>query len=361
MSRPKKISMQDIADRLGISKNAVSLALAGKKGVGEQLKAQVRRMAEELGYPLPQEAAAADGAAEAARSAVLVLVPERVMSYEDNEHFLFYHDLIWGLEEKLRARGFSAVILRIGSEMELSLKLPELAETMACRGVILFGIVSEAYAQMVCGRFPAALLFDSFHRSVNAPAVTSANVEGAAAAARYLLACGHRRIGFIGPANLTSSHEERWFGYWLAMQQAKADILPQWLLLESAGFASSPAEIEAFADRLQVAPPALRPTALLCGNDRLALLLLDALERRGLRVPADLSLMGFDGLPQAAAAQPPLATMKVDKLGLCDAVVEWLLLPERQQPAGRARLHWTVPASLHPGGSVAKLEDGSLL
>jgi len=352
MSRPKKISMQDIANRLGVSKNAVSLALAGKKGVSDQLQAQVRQAAEELGYTSPE---AHTAAADAGRSTVLVLVPERVMSYEDNEHFLFYHDLIWGLEEKLRAKGFSAVILRIGSEMELVLKLPELAETMACRGVILFGIVREAYAEMVCRRFPDVLLFDSYYRGMDAPAATSANMEGAAAAVRHLLACGHRRIGFIGPANLTSSHEERWFGYWRAMREAGADIRSEWLLLESAGFAHSAAEIEAFAARLLAAGAALRPTALCCGNDRLALLLLDALERRGLRVPADLSLIGFDGLPQAAASVPALTTMKVDKPGLCDAAVAWLLL-ERQAAAGRARLQWTVPPTLQPGGSVAIIE-----
>lgn len=341
MPRPKKVSMQDIADKLAISKNAVSLALSGKKGVSGQLRQEVLQAARDLGYGMVAEAG---GPQRPEHAAVPVLVPERIMGYEDNDHFLFYHDLIWGLEKRLREKGFNAVILRISDEMEKRRKLPELALTLPSRGMILFGIVDRDYAEMVRQRCGPVLMFDSYHRGLPGPVVTSANIEGAYEAVSYLLDCGHTRIGFIGPTNLTTSHEERWFGYWKAMRESGAAERPDFCLLESAGFARTAEELDAFLDGL-----AERPTAFFCGNDRIALLLIAALRKRGIRVPEDLSVIGFDGLALSETSDPPLTTMKVDKAGMCDAAAAWLLMEPQEQPF----LKWGVPAALTVRHSVA--------
>src|SRR3569832_1107376 len=139
MARKKRVSMQDIADQLNISKNAVSLALQNKKGVSEDMRQQVQQTAKALGYA---EKPASSGN-------VLVLVPERIMSYEDNDHFQFFHDMIWGLEKSIRKKGMNAVVAPIDREMETSLRLPQHCTDIAYQGIILFGIVDMAYAAMV--------------------------------------------------------------------------------------------------------------------------------------------------------------------------------------------------------------------
>ncbi|UJF34948.1 LacI family DNA-binding transcriptional regulator [Paenibacillus hexagrammi] len=346
MARPKKVSMQDIAQYLGISKNAVSLALSNRKGVSEELRQQVLQAAEELGY---DKHIGQDLTGKQEHSAVLILVPERIMSYEDNEHFLFYHDLIWGLEQKLRDQGFSAVIQRISLQMEQSLFLPELTHSINFDRVILFGIVREEYARLVQQKWSSLLMFDSFYRSVPGPAVTSANVEGAYTAAQYLLDQCHRRIGFIGPVHLTTSHEERWFGFWKALSEQSVMVDESCCLLESKGFHHTEEEIRHFLDTC-----GHLPTAFLCGNDRIALLLMTELQTRQIRVPEDISVIGFDGLDMSASSEPPLTTMKVDKNGMCEAAARWLQMETGRKEAP-PNMRWYVPVSLIARSSVKTL------
>lgn len=426
MARPKKISMQNIADRLELSKNAVSLALSGKKGVSETVRRSVLAAAEELGYEPP----AAAGRADRASRNVLVLVPERVVSYADNEHFHFFHDMLWILEESIRARGCNAVIARIDAQMESGLILPRLYDDVDHIGLILFGIVDKPYARRVWETGAPLVMLDSYYRDLPCAAAVSANTEGAEAVVRRLIERGHRRIGFIGPANLTTSHEERWFGYWRAMREAGLPIEESHTLLEAGDFdeetnereigeflermgtwpdareaeevdgadgaslsaesggaegsggsgevsgsersrvsskakrslassgarvsndaeksrVSSGANVPSDAERSRVSSGAeRRPTAFFCGNDRLALLLIRRLRARGIAVPQEVEVAGFDGLQQAASPESGLSvTVRVDKRKMCEAAVDLLLGGYGHR---REAVRWTVDGQLLP-------------
>lgn len=369
MARPKKISMQDIADRIGISKNAVSLALSGKSGVGEQVRLIVEHTAKEMGYVPPS---AARQAAQAARN-ILVLVPERVVSHVDYEHFRFFHDMLWILEESIRARGCNAVIARIDREMERKRILPGLYGDVEHIGVILFGIADKPYARMVWETGVPIVMLDSYYRDLPCAAAVSANTEGAEAVVRQLIRRGHRRIGFIGPANLTTSHEERWFGYWRAMREEGLPIEESHTLLEAGDFDEAKNEREigellrrvglgtdtdgcglnrAAADtevgideNLHAAANKL-PTAFFCGNDRLALLLIRRLRAIGIDVPRQIEIGGFDGLEQATGSESGVSvTLRVNKQRMCKAAVDLLLSGYGDK---RNAVRWAVPGQLLP-------------
>jgi DNA-binding LacI/PurR family transcriptional regulator len=344
MPRPKKISMQTIADKLGISRNAVSLALSNKKGIGEELRQLVIQTAQEVGYSV-------DAGQSSISAPILVLVPERVMSHADNEHFLFYHDLIWGLDGRLQEEGYSAVIVRISHAQEQDRILPELVQHIDYQGIIAFGILEKEYIEKVQQTLTKPmLLFDSYYRELDTPAVTSANIEGACEAVTSLILAGHKRIGCIAPIHLTTSHEERWFGYTKAMLQYK--LLPDFALclLESEGFSRTQEELSAYCDRFKEEE---YPTAVFCGNDRIALLLMKELEKRSVNVPGDVSVIGFDGLAMSAESNPPLTTMAVNKKALCTAAVEVLgqMLRHPDYPAMRC----SAAPVLRKGGSVRAL------
>lgn len=341
MPRPKKISMQTIADKLGISRNAVSLALSNKKGIGDELRQLVIQTAQEVGYPLN------DGQSSVS-APILVLVPERIMSHEDSEHLLFYHDLIWGLDSRLQEEGYSAVIVRISLAQERERILPELVQRIDCQGIIAFGILEKDYIVKVQQTLTKPLLlFDSYYRDIEASAVTSANIEGACAAVNSLIEAGHRRIGCIAPVNLTTSHEERWFGYTKAMLENKLRPDFALCLLESGGFDRTQEELSAYCDRFGEAE---YPTAVFCGNDRIALLLMKELEKRGVQVPGDVSVIGFDGLAVSAEADPPLTTMAVNKKALCSASVE--VLGQMLRHSGAPVVRCSAAPVLRMGGSV---------
>ncbi|MCR2803547.1 LacI family DNA-binding transcriptional regulator [Paenibacillus soyae] len=343
MARKKKVSMQDIADRLNISKNAVSLALQDKKGVSDEMRFRVLQTAKELGYGTFAAKSPASGN-------VLVLVPERIMSYQDNDHFRFYHDMIWGLERSIRKRGLSAVIAPIDSEMESSLQLPRHCEEIKYIGIILFGIVDKAYARLVWELDAPLVMLDSYHRELPCPVVATANIEGACEAVTTLVRSGHREIGFIGPANLTTSHEERWLGYWSAMQQHGLQVDMGRVLTDSAGFGQTEREIEVFLERLDGFP-----TAFFCGNDRIAYLLAKQLRKRELKVPEDVSIIGFDDLEYEADGGPGMTTMRVEKEKMCEAAAEMLLSLKH---ASREMLRMYIRPTLVVRESVRRVGDG---
>ncbi|MGG6310001.1 LacI family DNA-binding transcriptional regulator [Paenibacillus macerans] len=337
MGRKKKISMQDIADRLQISKNAVSLALMNKKGVSEEMRSLVQQTARDMGYG---PYAVKDGG----NANILVLVPERIMSYQDNDHFQFFHDMIWGLERSARKKGYNAVITPLDREMESSLTLPGQFADIPYRGVILFGIADPDYARLIWEMDTPLVLMDSYHRDLPCPAVTSANMEGAAAAVSHLIKAGHRQIGFIGPTNLSTSHEERWFGYWKAMQERSLEIHGDFCLTISRGYEYTAGEIAAFLDGMGE-----WPTAFFCGNDRIAYLLAGLLKERHKRPPEEISIAGFDDLHYAGGEGLRMTTMRVEKERMCDAAIALLL-----SDLGRTReaIHWQVQPTLVVRDSV---------
>lgn len=314
MSRKKKVSMQTIADHLHISKNAVSLALLNKKGVSEEMRVRIIEAAKELGYGRFGEQRLPE------RGNILVLVPERVMDYEDNDHFQFFHDMIWGIEGSIRSRGLNAVLVRITEEMEQQLELPRHCAEIAYRGIILFGALREAYAKEVWKLDVPLVMLDSYHRNLPCPAVVSANVEGAYEAVSLLIASGHQEIGFIGPVNLASSHEERWYGYWKAMFDHDLPISRRHTLTQSGSYQETEREMQAFLKGMDSLPQ-----AFFCGNDRIAYLLAKELEQRGLKVPEDIAIVGFDDLQYKGSIDIALTTMRVEKERMCESAAELLL------------------------------------
>lgn len=313
MGRKKKISMQDIADKLQISKNAVSLALMNKRGVSEEMRTLIRQTAKEMGYgPF--------GAKEAGNANILVIVPERIMSYQDNDHFQFFHDMIWGLEKSARKQGLNAVITPIDLDMESGLKLPGQFTDIPYRGVILFGIADKAYTQLLWQMDMPLVMLDSYYRDLPCPVVTSANMEGAYEMVTYLIQAGHRKIGFIGPTNLTTSHEDRWFGYWKAMQTHGLDACSDYSLTTSRGYGYTAEEISDFLDRLSA-----WPTAFFCGNDRIAYILAGILAERNVILPDEISIAGFDDLNYVSQVKLGMTTMRVEKENMCDAAISLLL------------------------------------
>lgn len=134
--------------------------------------------------------------------------------------------------------------------------------------------------------------------------VGSTNFAGGLTATQHLLALGHRRIGYIGgPARAACNHA-RVHGYRAAMESGGAPILPGYV---ATGRFEYDDGVAMGATMLALAEP---PTAIFAGNDELALGVIEAARSRGLRVPQDLSLVGFDDTQIARMTAPPLTTVR---------------------------------------------------
>ena len=171
--------------------------------------------------------------------------------------------------------------------------------------------------------------------------VASHNFEGAVLATRHLIELGHRRIGFLAGRPDLESARRREDGYRRALEEAGIAFDPT--LIHVGGFTEETAVVPARA-LLSLAP---RPTAIFAANDLSALQVLRTATDFGLRVPDDLSLVGFDNIPESALCDPPLTTVdqSIQDLG-AEAVrilVELIDQPGRRDPAS---IHVTLPTEL---------------
>jgi LacI family transcriptional regulator len=185
-------------------------------------------------------------------------------------------------------------------------------------GVLIAAATSDAaYRRNLLGGLPAVLV--NRKEPGDLASVPVDDEAGAALAVRYLTELGHRRIAHVaGPQNADTARR-RLRGYRLALRAAGIDAPSEWIA--EASFDEAAGHLA--ATRLVNLDP--RPTALFAANIRIAIGALSAVRRAGLRVPDDVSVIGFDDTPLAAYVDPPLTTVRMPLEELGSVAVESLL------------------------------------
>jgi LacI family transcriptional regulator len=182
-------------------------------------------------------------------------------------------------------------------------------------------------------------------RDSSVPSVTADNLTGAVTAVNHVLSLGHRRIGFIGGRSSLAAAWAREEGYRTALADAGVTLDPT--LIGRGDF--HPETAIAPAHALLDSPD--RPTAIFTASDGMALKVLDVARERGLDVPGDLSVVGFDNIPESALAQPALTTIdqSMHQLGYEAArLLQELVAGNPEEPLQRF-----VPTQLVVRGSTA--------
>jgi LacI family transcriptional regulator len=204
-------------------------------------------------------------------------------------------------------------------------------------GLILhpYHLTSENVARLGSQSAPVVILGD-FAESEKQPShwdqVTSNNLGGARMAVEHLVGLGHRRIGFIEGLADTPSGQKRLAGYRASMEQAGLAVDEQLIVPGDYTQAGGRRAMTALLER----DP--RPTAVFCANDLSALGALDVAQMRGLKVPGDISIVGFDDIDEAALATPPLTTVSQPPRLVGTVIAETLIerLQGRTEPSRRA-------------------------
>lgn len=290
MARAKRITSHDVAARAGVSQATVSLVMSGnpRARVAQETRARVRRVAEELGY---RPNLLARGLVRSRSFAVGVIVPDLSNP--------FFTDVVSGVERVAAEEGY-AVLLCDAREISAERHL----ETLRSRQVdgVIMDPVGAAALSEDAGDLNVVLIDEN---GAGFPGIASAAAEAGRMAAEHLLALGHRRIGFIGPAGDVHGFRRRERGFVAALRAAGVELV-------SEHFRRVPPTVTGG----QVAMKSMlalrvRPTGVFCVNDLLAVGALKSCLSRGVAVPGELSLIGCDDVEMTRVVTPELTTIAI--------------------------------------------------
>ena len=292
MKRARKATtIRDVAKAAGVSVSTVSRVLNEKADVSLETYDKVRRIIDELGY-------ASSLAATSMRSQRTNVIGILIVELGDP----FSLELFKGVDRAIRGTEYDLIVYSSGHiaiHREPGWERRHLSRfnSSLTDGTI---VVTPTTNDLPSS---SPLVAVDPHIDNAFPAVISTNREGAFAVTEYMIGLGHRRIGFIGGrAELLSAHQ-RQQGYQEALVQAK---LPIDLDLIQQGDYTRKTAFERAQTLLAQSSP---PTAIFAANDQSALGVIDAAHQAGLRVPEDLSVAGFDNIPQTAHMTPALTTV----------------------------------------------------
>ena len=306
-------TIADVAERVGVSRAAVSFAVNGRPGVGEETRTRILRAAEELGWRPSGPARALTRSLAGAVGLVLARPSDQL------EVDAFFVRFLAGVERTLAARDYALVLHVVPPEDHDNLDAyRRLITSGRVDGMLLTDMVlDDARIDLLAeSQLPAVIAGRPWGRCPF-PVVETEHARGMAALVGHLIAAGHRSVAFIG-GDPTYEHvaARRW--EWIdTMRQAGLD--PGY----SASVVPEDAAARAATARMLDAPRP--PTAIVYTSDLLALAGLSVARERGLAVPADISIAGFDDSPLAALSSPPLTSVRVDHSGFGEAAAAVLL------------------------------------
>ncbi len=295
----KRFRQADIAARASVSVSTVSRVLANEPGISDDVRRQILKVANELGYPVKAGSKAAPG--------TLALIASHGVT---GGLSVFYEGIVEGLRSEAAGEGMPFDIRLVREAKATPDVVREHMESVEAQGLFLVGIdPGEALGKWLQESRTPVVLVNGTDPLMRFDGVSPSNFYGAYAATRRLIDAGHRRI-----LHLTGSHRqtirERIRGFEAAVTSVGGEARVIHLPFETN------ASIEAHQATLAALAEDAGFTAAFCMNDFVAVGVLEAVAEAGRRVPDDFAIVGFDDLPCAEMANPRIATMLVDRVAL---------------------------------------------
>lgn len=334
----KKIVMQDIADKLNISKNSVSQALSGKAGVSEETRRKIIQTAEEMGYRYTRKKS---NPANNQVKSIGLIASEQAFSLKS-----FFGEIYLSIEREAQRHGIRLVIQSITPHDKDQFRLPDFVKERNVDGILILSHMSTAYINKIIAQGIPTVLVDHHHPEIEADAVLPNNRFGAYTAVKHLLDLGHDRIAVIGNVQKSASYQERLEGYMLAMNEHGAEIDDQHIFTDVQEDEQS---IEQLLSSLQHIPK-----AWFCLSDGYGFFVNAGLKKMGYRIPEDVSICGFDNNYFSQVSDPKMTTMDIDLSLFANKALAQLLW--RIQNPDEVNIEIVLPTKLIKRNSTATVK-----
>lgn len=306
--QPSKITAMDVARLAGVSQSAVSRVFTPGASASQATVEKVRAAAEQLGYrPDPLARAMITG-----RTRIVGLV----VAYLENQ---FYPVVLELLSQALQARGYHVLVFMAENSTE---RVPEvMAELLDYQvdGIITASVAMTNDLTTRCAKAGIpVVMFNRGQDDDRLSEVTSDNIAGGRRAAQHLIDTGHRRIAHVTGWQGSSTGRDRAEGFKQALRGAGLEPIA---MID--GMYTREAASQAVRDMFTGAQ---KPDAIFVANDHMAFAVMDTLRfEMGLRVPEDVSVIGYDDVPMAAWPSYNLTTIRQPVRRMVEATVDILL------------------------------------
>ena len=300
-----KVTMKDIANRLGISINAVSIALNGKVGVGEKMRLEILRTADEVGYINKKR----QYLSVFSKSNVCVLMQSY---YADTGHF--YSSVLRSIVEQAKVFGYFS-ILNYFEDAEFV--MPECILKRKVAGILAIGKISDYNLMILKKTGIPVVLVDFTSLCDPSDCVLTHNKQGGYMMTTHVIQKGYKTIGFFGDLDYSFSFEDRFVGYKQALLKSKIiDYQDIDSYIEKYSFLKGTEKIileNKVSDIVKILQSKELPEVLICANDSNAFTVIAALKDMGLKIPGDIGVVGFDDTPLCEKSIPKITTVQVQK------------------------------------------------
>jgi LacI family transcriptional regulator len=299
-----QIKMSDIARELNVSTVTVSKALAGKEGVSEALRGEIKKKALDLGYvynSLPRNLLLGR------HYNIGILIAGKYLG-ASSFYWIFYQNLL----SELKKTCYLGILEIVSMEDEENGESPASMLANKVDGFIVLGQLASPYLAMLADSGVKCVFLDFYSEIGGCDCVASNNFLGAYSLTRLLIEAGHQKIAFIGSIAATTSILDRYMGFCKVMVEAN---LPYSKAIEDRDASGLYTEISL--------PPEY--TAYVCNNDRLAGHVINQLRREGKSVPRDVSIVGFDNESVDVTGGVGVTSLEINIPSMCSLAVNLLI------------------------------------
>ncbi|WP_028552980.1 LacI family DNA-binding transcriptional regulator [Paenibacillus sp. UNC451MF] len=316
------MKMEDIAKLAGVSKAAVSLALSGKPGIGQETRERILQIAKESGYLPKTKSPVSDNGI---KSLSFLVFTNSGIVLEEYYQQPFFRELIHYIEDRCRTKGYSLRFSTVDMEF-FDRDIRTVAEDRQSEGVILLGTnLNQSVIMDIAGRLGTHLVvLDTCFESLPIHFVGINNFMGAYQAGSHICELGHKEIGYIASNVRIQNFDERKDGFIAALQAYELDIAADRCFSVAPTMLSSQEELKAQLKPL-LQEGSRMPTAIFCECDYIAISAVKTLSELGVRIPEEVSIVGFDNISESRIISPELTTVHVEKKRMAQLAVDLLV------------------------------------
>ncbi|MDR1636558.1 MAG: LacI family DNA-binding transcriptional regulator [Treponema sp.] len=314
-----RITMQDIADSLGLSRNTVSKALNGNPAVPASTRKMVIQKAASLGYK--NYAAAGQEQIGGSNKGGTIAFFASVMPGKNH----FGSQFLTGFTEHISRGSYTLSVYILRPEDIAACRAPMNFSHEQVSGILCIEMFDPPYCDFICAMNKPVLFADTYvipaQRSLRADIMMMENRKSTESLVSYMIKKGAESIGFIGDRNHCQGFAERWEGFYRALVQAGLSVNPGQCILDDNREPYN--DSDWMTEKLRVMGEL--PRAFMCANDTLALSVLEALKTLGKSAPQDVMVAGFDNNLETQLLQPRLSTVHIPSYEMGVAAADTML------------------------------------